>query len=110
MKKLIVLFVTMCTLACFLVPVNGNPARANSISKKIVLQKTGNYGYEVTIDFSSGPRKIVAASSPDGAVVSYTYSSAVDNAGVVTVTDFFIQFVPNGANTPVTYNATGDYF
>lgn len=110
MKKLIVLFMAIFMLTGLLNPVNANLAKLQTITKKVVFEKTGNYGYEVTITFNTGSRKVISAHSPDGTVVSYTYSSAVDNAGVVTVTNFLIQFIPNGTVPPITYDASGDYF
>ncbi|WP_090469899.1 hypothetical protein [Mucilaginibacter sp. OK268] len=109
MKKLIVLFAAVFVLACFLVPVNGSQAKISSIAKRVVIQKTGNYGYEVTITFNTASGKVLSADSPDGTVVSYTYSSAVDNAGVVTVTNFLIKFIPTGSSQ-ITYDGSGDYF
>ncbi len=110
MKKI----VTLCLLLlsfCAITPTKADSsAKTNAFARKIILEKTGYFDYQIDISFRTGTNQVIGVSSPDGSIIGFTFSSASESGGIVTVNNFIIDFKPAGSSTSSLLDVSGNYY
>jgi len=110
MKKI----VTLCLLLlsfCVITPTKADSAtKTNALVRKVILEKTGYFDYQIDISFRTGTNQVIGVSSPDGSIIGFTFSSASESGGIVTVNNFIIDFKPAGSSTSSLLDVSGNYY
>lgn len=110
MKKIAICCLLLLSF-CVITPTKADSAtKTNAIARKIILEKTGYFDYQIDISFRTGTNQVVGVSSPDGDILGFTFSSAAESGGVVTVNDFIIDFKPAGSSTSSPLDVSGNYY
>ena len=110
MKK-IATFCLMLLSLCVITPTKADSAtKTNTTTRKIILEKTGYFDYQIDISFRTGTNQVIGVASPDGDIIGFTFSSASESGGIVTVNDFIIDFKPAGSSTSSPLDVSGNYY